>query len=68
MSAEAVVGHEAPANMSEYFEHHLTNLPFSLKDWSIVPHKQEKLLDFSLINLDTVVFFFFFCVIGLLIL
>ena len=68
MSAEAVVGHEAPANMSEYFEHHLTNLPFSLKDWSIVPHKQEKLLDFSLINLDTVVFSVLMGVIGLLIL
>jgi F-type H+-transporting ATPase subunit a len=67
MSTEAV-GHKVPANMSEYFEHHLTNLPFSLKDWSISDHKQKDLVDFSLVNLDTVFFSIFLGLLGLFLL
>lgn len=41
-------GHGAPANSSQYVEHHLTNLT---NLW----HKQEQLIDFNVFNVDTVV-------------
>lgn len=51
-------GHGAPANSSQYVEHHLTNLT---NLW----HKQEQLVDFSVFNVDTVFFSFLTGVVGL---
>ncbi|TDR30989.1 F0F1 ATP synthase subunit A [Hydromonas duriensis] len=59
MSAE--VGHQAPANSSEYIGHHLINLTNS-------GEKQTKLIDFSVVNVDTVFFSVFLGVLGLLLL
>ncbi|MFZ1892039.1 MAG: F0F1 ATP synthase subunit A [Formosimonas sp.] len=52
------VGHAAPANMAEYFQHHLTNL-------TNTGHKQEALVDFHIVNLDTVFFSVLMGVLGL---
>lgn len=51
-------GHAAPANSSQYVEHHLTNLT---NLW----HKQEQLIDFSVFNVDTVFFSLLTGVVGL---
>ena len=59
MSAEA--GHHVPANSSEYIGHHLINLTNS-------GEKQTKLVDFSVINVDTVFFSVFLGLFGLFLL
>ena len=59
MSAEA--GHHVPANSSEYIGHHLINLTNS-------GEKQTKLVDFSIINVDTVFFSVFLGLLGLFLL
>lgn len=59
MSAE--VGHHAPANSSEYIGHHLINLTQS-------GEKQTKLIDFSVVNVDTVFFSVFLGLLGLFLL
>ena len=59
MSAEA--GHHAPANSSEYIGHHLINLTQS-------GEKQTKLIDFSVVNVDTVFFSVFLGLLGLFLL
>ena len=59
MSAEA--GHHVPANSSEYIGHHLINLTNS-------GEKQTKLVDFSVINVDTVFFSVFLGLLGLFLL
>ena len=56
-------GHEAAANAptaSEYVVHHLTQL-------NTTGHAQTSIVDFSVINLDTVVFSVLMGVIGLLV-
>ena len=59
MSAE--VGHQVPANSSEYIGHHLINLTQS-------GEKQTKLIDFSVVNVDTVFFSVFLGLLGLFLL
>lgn len=68
MSAEAVkevaegaveAGHHAPKNAQEYIVHHLTNL-------TDTGHPQTNIIDFHLINLDTVFFSIFTGLVGLL--
>ncbi|AXF84761.1 ATP synthase subunit a [Ephemeroptericola cinctiostellae] len=59
MSTEA--GHHVPANSSEYIGHHLINLTNS-------GEKQTKLVDFSVINVDTVFFSVFLGLLGLFLL
>lgn len=69
-------GHGAPANAQEYIVHHLTNLSVPVKDFfSALTHgvgnfavKQENIVDFSLINVDTIVFSLFSGLLGLLLL
>lgn len=57
MSADA----HGPANSSQYIEHHLTNL-------TSLGHKQSSLVDFSVVNVDTVFFSILMGLIGLFIL
>jgi F-type H+-transporting ATPase subunit a len=52
-------GHGAPANAREYIVHHLTNL-------TQTGHKQTNIIDFSVINMDTVFFSVLSAVIGML--
>ena len=52
-------GHTAPANAQEYVVHHLTNL-------TQTGEKQKNIVDFSIINLDTVFFSVLTGVLGLL--
>ena len=54
-------GHHAPENSSQYIEHHLTNL-------TNLGHKQTSLVDFSVVNLDTVFFSVVLGALGLLLL
>jgi F-type H+-transporting ATPase subunit a len=54
-------GHHAPENSSQYIEHHLTNL-------TNLGHKQTSLVDFSVVNLDTVFFSVILGALGLLLL
>lgn len=75
-SAGHTAGHAAPANAQEYIVHHLTNLSVPLKDFFhaitggvgeyAVP--QKNIVDFSLVNVDTIVFSLFSGLLGLLIL
>lgn len=59
MSAE--VAHHVPANSSEYIGHHLINL-------TNTGEKQAKLVDFSVVNIDTIFFSVFLGFLGLFLL